>query len=63
VEGPDFSELHKFFGKIYEDAYDALDQIAEYIRYLDEYAPGSLNALLNSVSFRTNQDTTCSTHD
>ena len=42
VEGSDFSELHKFFGKIYEDAYDALDQIAEYIRYLDEYAPGSL---------------------
>ena len=42
VEGPDFSELHKFFKKIYEDAYGALDQTAEYIRYLDEYAPGSM---------------------
>jgi starvation-inducible DNA-binding protein len=42
VEGPDFSELHNFFQEIYEDAYGALDQTAEYIRYLDEYAPGSM---------------------
>jgi starvation-inducible DNA-binding protein len=42
VEGPDFSELHNFFQEIYEDAYGALDQTAEYIRYLDEYAPGSI---------------------
>jgi starvation-inducible DNA-binding protein len=41
VEGPDFGELHEFFGKIYEDAYSAIDPVAEYIRYLDEYAPGS----------------------
>lgn len=42
VEGPDFGELHKFFSKVYEDAFDALDPIAEYIRTLEEYAPGSL---------------------
>ena len=42
VEGPDFGQLHKFFQKIYEDAYSALDPTAEYIRYLGEYAPGSL---------------------
>jgi len=42
VEGPDFGELHNFFQEIYEDAYGALDQTAEYIRYLDEYAPGSM---------------------
>ncbi len=41
VEGPDFGQLHKFFQKIYEDAYGAIDQIAEYIRTEDEYAPGS----------------------
>jgi starvation-inducible DNA-binding protein len=41
VEGPDFAQLHKFFGKIYEDVYDALDPTAEYIRILDEYTPGS----------------------
>jgi starvation-inducible DNA-binding protein len=42
VEGPDFGQLHKFFQKIYEDAYSALDPIAEYIRTTDDYAPGSL---------------------
>ena len=42
VEGPDFSELHGFFQEIYEDAYSALDPTAEYIRYLGEYSPASL---------------------
>jgi starvation-inducible DNA-binding protein len=42
VEGPDFGELHEFFQNIYEDAYSALDPTAEYIRYLGEYAPASL---------------------
>lgn len=41
VEGPDFGQLHKFFQKIYEDANGAVDPVAEYIRTLDEYAPGS----------------------
>jgi starvation-inducible DNA-binding protein len=41
VEGPDFGQLHKFFQKIYEDAYSAIDPTAEYIRYLDDYVPGS----------------------
>jgi len=42
VEGPDFGELHAFFQGIYEDAYSALDPTAEYIRYLGEYSPASL---------------------
>ena len=42
VEGPDFAQLHDFFAEIYTDAYGAVDQIAEYIRTLDDYAPGSL---------------------
>lgn len=41
VEGPDFLQLHEFFSAIYNDAYAALDPIAEYIRTLNEYAPGS----------------------
>lgn len=43
VEGPDFGELHEFFSNIYEDAYSAVDLIAEYIRTTEEYAPGSLS--------------------
>jgi starvation-inducible DNA-binding protein len=46
VEGPDFAQLHEFFQAIYEDAYSAIDPMAEYIRSLDEYAPGSLERFL-----------------
>jgi len=46
VETPDFYQYHKFFQKIYEDAYSAVDPIAEYIRALSEYAPGSLERFL-----------------
>jgi starvation-inducible DNA-binding protein len=42
VEGPDFSQLHKFFGKLYEEVYSSLDRNAEFIRVLGEYSPGSL---------------------
>lgn len=42
VEGSDFSQLHKFFGKIYEEVYsNSIDDTAEFIRILDEYTPGS----------------------
>ena len=42
VEGPDFGQLHKFFGMIYDDVYEnSLDQTAEYIRVLESYTPGS----------------------
>ena len=42
VEGPDFAQLHGFFGDIYEEVYDnSIDKTAEYIRTLDEYTPGS----------------------
>ena len=42
VEGPDFVQLHAFFAEVYDDAYGAIDKIAEYIRTLEEYTPGSL---------------------
>jgi starvation-inducible DNA-binding protein len=42
VEGPDFAQLHKFFGKLYEEVYNnSIDRTAEYIRALGDYAPGS----------------------
>ena len=46
VETPDFYQYHKFFQKIYEDAYEAIDPTAEYIRSLGEYAPGSMERFL-----------------
>ena len=43
VEGPNFLQLHDFFEKIYEDIEEnSIDQTAEMIRMLDEYAPGSM---------------------
>lgn len=42
VEGPDFPQYHKFLDEYYSDVYGSVDRIAEYIRTLDVYAPGSL---------------------
>jgi len=42
VEGPDFAQLHEFFGDIYQEVYNnAIDQTAEFVRILDDYTPGS----------------------
>ena len=41
VEGADFPQYHKFFGKLYEEVYGSIDKTAEYIRVLDAYTPGS----------------------
>ena len=46
IESPDFYQYHNFFQAIYEDAYSAVDPIAEYIRALGEYSPGSLERFL-----------------
>ena len=43
VEGPNFSEYHKLFGDIYEDIWGSVDDVAERIRTLDQYAPGSMS--------------------
>lgn len=41
VEGPDFQQFHSFFGDFYDEVYSAVDPMAEEIRALDAYAPGS----------------------
>ena len=42
VEGPDFPQYHAFFSDYYEEVYGSVDRVAEYIRTLDSYTPGSL---------------------
>jgi len=42
VEGSNFPQYHEFFGNFYEEVYSSVDRVAEYIRTLDSYAPGSL---------------------
>lgn len=46
VEGPDFAQYHSFFGDFYEEVYGAVDTIAEQIRALNAYAPGSFERYL-----------------
>lgn len=42
VEGSNFGQLHRFFGKISDEVRDsAIDQTGEFIRVMDEYTPGS----------------------
>ena len=42
VEGDNFPQYHEFFGNLYEEVYgNSVDKIAEYIRTLDVYTPGS----------------------
>jgi len=41
VEGANFSEYHAFLGELYAEVWGAVDLIAEHIRTLDAYVPGS----------------------
>lgn len=42
VEGSDFKQYHDLFGEFYEEVYGSVDKLAEEIRALDAYAPGSM---------------------
>lgn len=42
IEGSDFPQYHAFYDTLYEDVSGTIDKIAEYIRILGAYTPGSL---------------------
>jgi starvation-inducible DNA-binding protein len=46
VEGPDFHDKHKFFEAQYEELDEIMDAVAERIRTLGHYAPGTLGSFL-----------------
>lgn len=56
VEGPNFPQYHEFFGKIYEEVGTSIDKMAEHIRALDAYAPGSFKRF-NELSDIEGDDT------
>ena len=41
VTGPDFAQYHSFLGDLWEEVFTGVDLIAEGIRTLDAFAPGS----------------------
>lgn len=43
IEGSDFPQYHEFFDTLYGDVSGTIDRIAEYIRILGHYTPGSLS--------------------
>ena len=51
VIGPDFPQLHDFFGDLYAELQTGVDDLAEQVRQLNAFAPGSLTRMkeLSSV--------------
>ena len=49
VEGPQFHDLHKLFERQYEELDEAIDAIAERIRSLGIYSPGSFKEFLRDA--------------
>ena len=43
IEGPNFPQYHEFLQNFYEDVFASVDSIAELIRTLNVYAPGTLS--------------------
>lgn len=41
IEGPNFTQYHSFLGDLYDEVFDSIDPLAEHIRTLDVYVPGS----------------------
>jgi starvation-inducible DNA-binding protein len=46
VTGSNFPQYHKFLGKLYQEVFASTDNIAEQIRALDAYAPGSFTRFI-----------------
>ena len=42
VTGPNFPQYHEFFGDLYNEVWSSVDDVAEHIRSIQGYAPGSL---------------------
>ena len=52
VTGPRFKSLHELFMAQYTELWTALDEIAERIRSIGEFAPGSTEAILENASIK-----------
>ena len=47
VEGPNFPQYHELFEKIYSEVYGSIDVIAERVRTLGAYTPGSFRRYID----------------
>jgi starvation-inducible DNA-binding protein len=56
VEGPNFNDYHAFFAEVYADLWAQSDLIAEFIRQLEEKAPGSLTVYAQQSDIKDEED-------
>jgi starvation-inducible DNA-binding protein len=56
VVGPNFSELHDLFGSLYEEGEAFMDDTAERIRQLGDYACGSMKEFLEEATLKEEDD-------
>ena len=52
VTGPRFKSLHEMFMEQYTELWTALDEIAERLRAIGEFAPGSTEAILENATIK-----------
>ena len=56
VEGPDFPQYHDFLQNLYQEVFASIDSLAELIRTLDSYAPGTLTRLKELTTIEETDD-------
>lgn len=56
IEGANFPQYHGFLDGFYNDVWNQNDVIAEHIRQLDAYAPGSLERMLELADLEESQN-------
>ena len=56
VEGSDFPQYHDFLQNLYQEVFASVDTLAELIRTLDSYAPGTLTRLKELTTIEETDD-------
>jgi len=56
VEGPNFPQYHDFLQNLYQEVFASVDTLAELIRTLDSYAPGTLTRFKELTSIEETDD-------
>ena len=56
IEGTNFPQYHKFLEDLYTEVFQSVDAIAELIRTLDSYAPGTLSRMKELTSIQESDD-------
>ncbi len=56
VEGTDFPQYHDFLKNLYQEVFASIDSLAELIRTLDSYAPGTLTRLKELTTIEETDD-------